>query len=73
MTGFNPFSLEGKTILVTGASSGIGRGIAVTCSKMGASVIINGRNMVKLSETLSMMEGEGNIVVDGDLTDLQML
>ena len=73
MTGFNPFSLEGKTILVTGASSGIGRGIAVTCSKMGASVIINGRNMVKLSETLSMMEGEGNIVVAGDLTDLQML
>lgn len=73
MTGFNPFSLEGKTIMVTGASSGIGRGIAVTCSKMGASVIINGRNGVKLSETLSMMEGEGNVVVAGDLTDSQML
>lgn len=70
---FNPFSLEGKTILVTGASSGIGRGIAVTCSKMGASVIINGRNMVKLSETLSMMEGEGNVVVAGNLTDSQTL
>lgn len=73
MIGFNPFSLEGKTILVTGASSGIGRGIAVTCSKMGASVIINGRNMVKLNETHSMMEGEGNVVVAGDLTDPQML
>ena len=70
---FNPFSLEGKTIMVTGASSGIGRGIAVTCSKMGASVIINGRNTVKLSETLSIMEGEGNAVVAGDLTDSQML
>lgn len=70
---FNPFSLEGKTILVTGASSGIGRGIAVTCSKMGASVIINGRNRVKLSETLSMMEGDGNVVVAGDLTDSQAL
>lgn len=70
---FNPFSLEGKTIMVTGASSGIGRGIAVTCSKMGASVIINGRNTIKLSETLSMMEGEGNVVVAGDLTDPQML
>ena len=46
MTGFNPFSLEGKTIFVTGASSGIGRGIAVTCCKMGATVIINGRNTV---------------------------
>ena len=73
MIGFNPFSLEGKTILVTGASSGIGRGIAVTCSKMGASVIINGRNAVKLNETLSMMEGEGNVAVAGDLTDPQML
>lgn len=73
MIGYNPFSLEGKTILVTGASSGIGRGIAVTCSKMGASVIINGRNTVKLEETLSLMEGEGNIVVAGDLTDSQAL
>ena len=62
MTGFNPFSLEGKTILVTGASSGIGRGIAVTCSEMGATVIINGRNKERLQETLSLMEGEGNVV-----------
>jgi len=73
MTGFNPFSLEGKTILVTGASSGIGRGIAVTCSKIGATVIINGRNTVKLNETLSLMEGEGNVVAAGDLTDTQIL
>ena len=48
--GFNPFSLEGKTILVTGASSGIGRGVAVACSNMGARVIINGRNVSKLQE-----------------------
>ena len=69
MAGFNPFSLEGKTILVTGASSGIGRGIAVTCSKMGATVIVNGRNKVRLQETLSQMEGEGHVVAVGDLTD----
>ena len=69
MTDFNPFSLEGKTILVTGASSGIGRGIAVTCSKMGAIVVINGRNKAKLNETLSMMEGEGHLIAVGDLTD----
>jgi NAD(P)-dependent dehydrogenase (short-subunit alcohol dehydrogenase family) len=73
MEAFNPFSLEGKTILVTGASSGIGRGIAVTCSKMGASVIINGRNTVKLHETLSKMKGEGHVVAAGDLTDSQIL
>lgn len=66
---FNPFSLEGKTILVTGASSGIGRGIAVTCSKMGASVIINGRNLSKLQQTISLMEGDRNTIVAGDLTN----
>ena len=73
MTSFNPFSLEGKTILVTGASSGIGRGIAVTCSKMGATVIINGRNKDRLQETLSQMEGEGHLVAIGDLTDSESL
>ena len=69
MTGYNPFSLEGKTILVTGASSGIGRCIAVICSKMGATVIINGRNMERLQETLSQMGGEGHAIAKGDLTD----
>lgn len=67
--GFNPFSLEGKTILVTGASSGIGRGVAVTCSKMGATVIINGRNVSKMQETLTLMEADENQMTPGDLTD----
>ena len=58
MTTFNPFTLEGKTILVTGASSGIGRGIAIACSKMGATVIINGRNEQRLAETMTEMQGE---------------
>ena len=73
MTGFNPFSLDGKTILVTGASSGIGRGIAVTCSKMGATVIINGRNNERLQETFSQMEGEDHVIAIGDLTDADSL
>ncbi len=73
MNNYNPFSLEGKTILVTGASSGIGRGIAVTCSKMGANVIINGRNITKLNETLSLLEGEGHGIAAGDLTDTEKL
>lgn len=70
---FNPFSLESKSILVTGASSGIGRGIAITCSKMGASVIINGRSIFKLQETFSLMEGDRNTIVAGDLTDRDSL
>lgn len=64
---FNPFSLEGKTILVTGASSGLGQGIAIQCSKMGARVIINGRNEARLQETLSQMEGEGHLVLNADI------
>lgn len=71
MSGFNPFTLEGKVILVTGASSGIGRGIAVTCSKMGATVIINGRNIAKLQETSSLMEPNSAIIKPSDLKDAE--
>ena len=69
MPAINPFSLESKVILVTGASSGIGRGIAVTCSKMGAKVIINGRNVSKLQETIGQMGAEESQMIAGDLTD----
>ena len=65
----NPFSLKGKTILVTGSSSGIGRGIAIECSKMGAKVILNGRNVDRLKETLEMMEGEGHQVMAADISN----
>lgn len=73
MSEYNPFSLDDKTILVTGASSGIGRGIAIACSKMGAKVIANGRNTVKLQETSSLMEPESCIILSGDLTDATTL
>lgn len=73
MIDFNPFSLEGKTILVTGASSGIGRGIAVTCSKMGATVILNGRNHLKLESTLSLLEGHEHNVIAADLTNSEQV
>lgn len=69
MTGFNPFSLKGKTILVTGASSGIGRGIAITCSKMGATVILNGRNMLKLGATLGQLDEGEHKMIAADLTN----
>ena len=66
---YNPFSLEGKTILVTGASSGIGRATAIECSKMGASVIITARNQDRLNETLSLLEGENHKSIICDLSD----
>lgn len=64
----NPFSLEGKTILVTGASSGIGRGIAVECSKMGANVVITGRNINRLNETYLSLIGTTHIQIVADLS-----
>lgn len=65
----NPFTLQGKIILVTGASSGIGRGIAVACSNMGARIILTARNLERLQETCSLMEGEGHQIILADLTN----
>lgn len=65
---FNPFTLKDKTILVTGSSSGIGRGIAITCSKMGATVIVAGRNSSRLDKTLSMMQKGNHLKMICDLT-----
>lgn len=73
---YNPFSLEGKTIFVTGASSGIGKAIAIECSKIGANVIISGRNIERLDETFSALEGNRHLQISADLCkeeDMQML
>ncbi len=65
---YNPFSLKGKTILVTGASSGIGRATAVECSKLGAKLVLSGRNIERLNETMGLLSGEGHTMISGDLT-----
>jgi NAD(P)-dependent dehydrogenase (short-subunit alcohol dehydrogenase family) len=57
---YNPFSLKGKTILVTGASSGIGKQTAIECAKLGASVIITGRDATRLQDTFDLLEGDAN-------------
>ena len=62
------FSLEGKTILVTGASSGLGREIAFACARRGARLIINGRDAARLQETNEQLAGEGHVQVTADLT-----
>lgn len=72
----NPFSLEGKTILVTGASSGIGKATAIECSKMGASVFLTARNKERLNQTLSELTPGNHKVITADLTveeDIQKL
>lgn len=65
----NPFSLEGKRILVTGASSGIGRAIATACSGMGAKVILTARNEKRLLETANLLYGDGHELLIADLTE----
>ena len=69
MNNYNPFSLEGKTILVTGASSGIGQATAIECSKLGAKLVITGRNQERLQETFAKLEGDGHLKVVAELTN----
>lgn len=70
---YNPFSLEGKTILVTGASSGIGRATAIECSKLGAKMIITARNEERLKETLDVMNGDRHQMIICEMTNLDEL
>lgn len=70
---YNPFSLKGKTILVTGASSGIGRATAIECSKLGAIVIITGRNSERLQQTYDSLYGFGHLQIIADLNNLEDL
>lgn len=67
----NPYSLEGKTVLVTGASSGIGRCTAIECSKMGARLVVTGRNKDRLEETFNQLQGNGHISIVADMTSYE--
>jgi NAD(P)-dependent dehydrogenase (short-subunit alcohol dehydrogenase family) len=68
---YNPFSLNEKTVFITGASSGIGRAVAIECSKMNARVVISGRNSKNLQETFEMLKGEGHTQIIADLRNSQ--
>lgn len=67
---YNPFSLEGKTVLVTGASSGIGQATAIECSLMGARVVATARDDERLRGTLSQLApiSGGHMSLLADLT-----
>ena len=75
----NPFTIENKTILVTGATSGIGRATAILCSQMGARVIAVGRDKTRLEELQSEVRGlevrglEENLYISADLTDAEQV
>lgn len=65
----NPFSLEGKKVLITGASSGIGYATAIECSRMGANLVITGRDEKRLESCLSSLHGNGHTSIQADLTN----
>jgi len=69
----NPFLLSGRRILVTGASSGIGRGIAILLSQLGAQVICNGRNEKRLKETFNALSGTGHASEVFNLNDIEAI
>lgn len=65
----NPFDISGRTYLITGASSGIGRQTAISISRIGANVIITGRNAEQLEETFKQLVGKNHKSIIADLTD----
>lgn len=65
---YNPFSLQDKTILVTGASSGIGKATAIECSRMGAKVVVTGRDEKRLKKTFDLLSGEGHSFFTADIS-----
>lgn len=69
MSAFAPDALAGRTILVTGASSGIGRAAAIAIAAHGGLVVITGRDPVRLDETLAALSGDGHRAVSGPLDD----
>ena len=64
-----PFSLQDKRILITGASSGIGRAVSILCSALGATCVITGRNETRLTETYNHLFGEGHFLQVAELTE----
>lgn len=71
----HPFTLKGKNILITGASSGIGRAIAIACSGLGANLIITGRSGVELAHTMTLIPGDhktftADLTVESELDNL---
>lgn len=69
----SPFSLKEKTILITGASSGIGKQIAISIASMGAKVILVARNTDKLTEVSALLNGTGHIVLPLDITNEEII
>ncbi len=70
------FGLQGKTLLVTGASSGIGRQVALDCARAGATLLISGRDQARLDAVLSLLGDCAHRHIRADLSvdaDIELL
>lgn len=65
----NPLDLTGRNVVVTGASSGIGRETAILLSELGAKVVLVARRKTELHETLKLLKGEGHVIEVFDLSN----
>lgn len=70
---YNPYTLEGKTILITGAAGGIGRATAEECAKLGATLVLTDINEEGLHNTLALLEGKGHLLIPANLTSQEDL
>ena len=69
----HPLDLAGKTVLVTGASSGIGRDASVLLGELGARVVLSGRDTARLESTRGQMKGDGHATAPLDLEDIEKI
>jgi NAD(P)-dependent dehydrogenase (short-subunit alcohol dehydrogenase family) len=69
MTAYSLFRLDGLKILVTGASNGLGRAIAIACAEAGASIILHGRSLDRLNEVALQLSGTGHKIFSADFSN----
>jgi NAD(P)-dependent dehydrogenase (short-subunit alcohol dehydrogenase family) len=69
----NPLDLTGKTIMITGASKGLGQATAIYLSRLGARIVAVARNRERLQQTISQLEGSGHFAYSFDLTEVEQI
>ncbi len=69
----NPLDLSGRSYLITGASSGIGQATAILLSKLGARIILSGRDAERLANCREQLTGDGHIISAADIADTEAI